>query len=391
MPKCRRLKVRSPLDGAISFESGERYVFAFVSLGFNLGPRSRRLRVVPETCVAAAGVRFASGGQSPLETTLPCVAVPRVVNRSAGRTLALALLALVALGVAAATIDTAVTGGAGGGVGSSGATGGGPTTADGVGPSRTGGSGGGLFRPVCIPFLTRPLVMAGLLALFAGLLAAAYRETRSALPVAAVFVSFGVPGYVLWAFLTVCSVGESSFGAVPGSELPNVSVPRGGGGAPRSGGGELTAPSAVFGLVLALALVGTVALLVLSTGDDEASDAAPVAEEEEPAVDVGDIGRAAGAAADRIERDADVENEVYRAWGEMTDLLDVSNPKASTPGEFADAAVAAGMARDDVTELTRLFEDVRYGGEAPTGERESRAVEALRRIESTYADAEAET
>ncbi|MFC6826515.1 DUF4129 domain-containing protein [Halopelagius fulvigenes] len=313
------------------------------------------------------------------------------MNRSAGRTLALALLALVALGVAAATIDTAVTGGTGGGVGSSGATGAGPTTADGFGPGRTGGSGGALFAPVCIPFLTRPLVMFALLALFAGLVAATYRETRSALPVAAVLVSFGVPGYVLWAFLTVCSVGGSSLGAAPGGELPNVSVPRGGGGVPGSGDGQLTAPSVVFGLVLALALVGAVALLFLSTGDDEASDAALAEEEDEPEVDVGDIGRAAGAAADRIERDADVENEVYRAWGEMTDLLDISNPKASTPGEFADAAAAAGMARDDVDELTHLFEDVRYGGEAPTEEREARAVEALRRIESTYADAGAET
>ncbi|RDI71331.1 DUF4129 domain-containing protein [Halopelagius longus] len=314
------------------------------------------------------------------------------MKRSAGRTLALALLALVALGVAAATIDTAVTGGAGGGVGPSGATGAGPTTVDDVGPAEEGGSGGGLFGPVCIPFLTRPLVMVGLLVLFAGVVAATYRKTRSVLPPLAVFVSFGVPGYVLWAFLTVCSVeGSTSAGVVPGAGLPNVSAPIGGGGASGSGGGALTAPSAVFGLVLALALVGAVALLVLSTGDDEASDAAVDEDAEEPDVDVGDIGRAAGAAADRIERDADVENEVYRAWGEMTDLLDISNPKASTPGEFADAAVAAGMARDDVTELTRLFEDVRYGGEAPTEEREARAIEALRRIESTYAGAGEET
>lgn len=312
------------------------------------------------------------------------------MKRTAGRTLALALLAVLALGVAAATIDTAVTGGSGGGFGSSGATGGGPTTADDIGTDGTGSPAAPLFAPVCIPFLTRPLVVFGLVALFVLLVGATYRETRSLLPVAAVFVSFGVPGYVLWAFLTVCSVDAPSNEGLAPPDPPNVSVPQGGGGLPGAGDGQLTAPSVAFGLVLALAVVGAVALLLFSTGDDEASgpDAAPE-ESADPEVDVGDIGRAAGAAADRIEGDADVENEVYRAWGEMTTLLDISNPKASTPGEFADAAVAAGMAREDVEELTRLFEDVRYGGRTPTAERESRAVEALRRIESTYAEGEA--
>ncbi|SFF89644.1 protein of unknown function [Halopelagius inordinatus] len=307
------------------------------------------------------------------------------MKRTAGRTLALAVLAVLALGVAAATIDTAVTGGAGGGFGSSGATGGGPTTADDVGTDGTGWSAPPLFAPVCIPFLTRPLVVFALVALFALLVGATYRETRSLLPVAAVVVSFGVPGYVLWAFLTVCSVDPSSNEVLPPPDPPNISVPQGGGGVPGSGDGQLTAPSVVFGLVLVLAVVGAVALFLFSTGDDEASDPDAVPEAADSEVDVGDIGRAAGAAADRIEGDADVENEVYRAWGEMTTLLDISNPKASTPGEFADAAVTAGMARDDVEELTRLFEDVRYGGRTPTEERESRAVAALRRIESTYA------
>jgi hypothetical protein len=45
------------------------------------------------------------------------------------------------------------------------------------------------------------------------------------------------------------------------------------------------------------------------------------------------------------------------------------------------------MDRGDVAELTRLFETIRYGGATPTEERERRAVEALRRIESTYAEA----
>nr|WP_282594522.1 DUF4129 domain-containing protein [Halomarina salina] len=69
----------------------------------------------------------------------------------------------------------------------------------------------------------------------------------------------------------------------------------------------------------------------------------------------------------------------------MTDPLDLSR-ETSTPGEFAAAAVDAGMSRDDVGELTRLFERTRYGGVAVDEGREQRATTALRRIERTYGD-----
>lgn len=97
------------------------------------------------------------------------------------------------------------------------------------------------------------------------------------------------------------------------------------------------------------------------------------------------IGRVAGEAADRLEGAASVENEVYRAWKRMTELLDVDDPDVRTPGEFRRAAVRAGMAPGDVDELTRLFEAVRYGDRQVTDDRERRAVDALRRIEETYA------
>jgi hypothetical protein len=307
------------------------------------------------------------------------------VNRTPARTLVLAALAVLALGIAAATIDTAVTGGSGGGFGSSGATGSGTSGADGFGVGENADGLGALLTPVCLPILTHPAVVLGLLALFTLLLVAVYRETRSMLPVAAVFVSFGIPGYVLWAFFTVCSGVRDVGGVAPGAPSGNFSLPQGGGGLPGSGSGQLTAPTALFGLLLVVALVGAAALLFFSTGDDDRPESTGETEAESPAVDVRDIGRAAGTAADRIEGDADVENEVFRAWSEMTRLLDIPNPRTSTPGEFADAAVAAGMERDDVAELTRLFEAVRYGGERPTDDREARAVAALRRIESAYA------
>jgi Tfp pilus assembly protein FimT len=79
--------------------------------------------------------------------------------------------------------------------------------------------------------------------------------------------------------------------------------------------------------------------------------------------------------------DDSVENEVYRAWQEMVEHLDVSDPNSTTPGEFERAAVDAGMQHEDVAALTRLFEDVRYGDNDPTDSREQQARELRRRID----------
>ena len=103
--------------------------------------------------------------------------------------------------------------------------------------------------------------------------------------------------------------------------------------------------------------------------------------------DLAAVGRAAGAAADRIDADADVTNEVYRAWDEMRGHVDGLDPDTAAPGEFADAAVEAGMDPTDVAELTELFAEVRYGGRDPA-DRADRAVAALRRIERTYGEGE---
>jgi hypothetical protein len=102
------------------------------------------------------------------------------------------------------------------------------------------------------------------------------------------------------------------------------------------------------------------------------------------------MGEAAGEAADRIDQSGDADNEVYRAWREMTEHIEVDRPESSTPGEFAAAAIETGMEPGDVEALTDVFEEVRYGGLPPTSEAESRAIDALRGIERSYADWEAE-
>lgn len=149
-------------------------------------------------------------------------------------------------------------------------------------------------------------------------------------------------------------------------------------------------------LVLALVALVSVAVLgaLLLSRRREGEAAAEQAESEETRTEDGDdttaLGSIAGRAADRIEagnsgNDA-AANEVYRAWREMTAQLDLDDPATATPGEFQSHAIAAGMSPDDVRELTRLFERVRYGGESATPAREERAVQVLRRIESTYGE-----
>lgn len=98
------------------------------------------------------------------------------------------------------------------------------------------------------------------------------------------------------------------------------------------------------------------------------------------------VGDAAGRAADRLlaDTDAAVTNEVYRAWREMTRVLDVSRPASSTPQEFAAAAIDAGLDPADVETLTDLFERVRYGDERVTGDRAETVATILRGIEAQY-------
>ncbi|POG53680.1 DUF4129 domain-containing protein [Haloferax marisrubri] len=315
------------------------------------------------------------------------------MDRSALRALALALLAVVALSVVAATIDSTVVsngGPVGFGGGETGGAVAGDTDETGIQP--TGGSSGDLSIPTpCLPWLLSPEILAGVALVFVLLGAYAYRETGSLLPPLAIYAAVGPPVVLLFALLTACR-REFSFSSRAAAAARNVSfLPAGGGGSLGDGGAAqaVSPPTLVFGLLLAAALVVAVFMLVTGTGDSpeaDDDDVEPIEEDEGP--NVAAVGRAAGAAAQRIEDgDADVENEVFRAWGEMTALLDVPNRRSATPAEFADSAVDAGMDRDDVGDLTTLFEEVRYGGFEATPERERRAVAALRNIEDTYADA----
>ena len=313
------------------------------------------------------------------------------MDRDRALPLIVALLAIVALGAAAATLDSTVVPGGGSGFGGDDAGVGGDSGGNATGsPAPADRNATGLAEGssvACLPVLAEPPALFAGLLLFVGLFAAVYRSTRSGVAAVAACGAVGLPVGLLWSALAVCGPAP----APPGSTAtPNEAATNGTGGAEGGSGGlgggaeALSSPTLLVALFVLIALL--VVVVVLSLGSDRpgATEEPPEEEpsEEEPAEAVG---RVAGSAADRIDAaDVDAENEVYRAWTRMTAALDVDSPETTTPRGFQRAAVEAGMDRSDVAALTELFESVRYGGLDPTDEQERAAVETLRRIEAGY-------
>ena len=313
------------------------------------------------------------------------------MKRETLSTALLALLAVVALGVAAATLDSAVTVDGGGGFGGGVEGGAGPTDdPDEISPSETPGSPLVLtLPPICYPVLRRPpalLLLAGTLLTIGAL---AYRETGSRFAASVVAGTVGFPVGVLWYGLSKCrdpATADALDVGLAGEEEGLLPAGGGGGSGLAGGSGNVSTPEAAFVAVVILAVVVSLLALVAAAGDDDASSGSGGRAEPEPDPadpDLAAVARTAGRAADRIEGDAG-DNGVYRAWREMTEALDVDRPASATPAEFATAAVEAGVDEGPVSELTEVFERVRYGGADPTDDRERRAAAALRRIEAEH-------
>lgn len=253
----------------------------------------------------------------------------------------------------------------------------------GSGPPGAGDGGSGFGGPlpegspgatVEIPFLTELLALLAALALVA-LLAYLFVHWRRVFRAVAVLVGLFV---AFWLFFQVFSPEPST--VVPPSLEPLPANGSSGGGDPDAVT-DPTFAAVVAVLALVVTLLGTVLAVRRRTSDRDRP--APADAEGDEAVRRA-VGRAAGRAAERIEGSDDADNEVYRAWREMTELLDVSRPETNTSGEFETAAVDAGMEPADVRELTELFELVRYGGHDLDQSDERRAVELLERIETRY-------
>lgn len=189
-------------------------------------------------------------------------------------------------------------------------------------------------------------------------------------------------------FLTVYFFGTDCQSTLDPSENNNPVVDSVGDAAGQGLVSPEISPVIIAG-VFGVAIVAVAAVLYRATGDQTVTTVQEEDEDEVDQPDVADLAAAAGEAADRLEEhNVDVDNEVYRAWWEMTSLLNAPDPETSTPGEFADAAVDLGMDETDVRQLTQIFEEVRYGKRDPKS-REGRAIEAFRNIESEYSDEDA--
>lgn len=278
-----------------------------------------------------------------------------------------ALLTIAALGFVATGLDDTAPNGSDGGVESNGATG-----SDGQ-PSGASGS----------ESVAAGLVIVLLVLAVGGVAYATYRESLPrwlvVVLVASVVVLLGL--VAVGQLLDPAGPGEQTSTETPDGSTPAAeSTPT----PPAAGSGTESGPLSTTTVLLSLgAMVAAGALAVTRFSRGVSEEPATEAEDESAAV-----AEAAGRAADELE-ETTLSNAVFRAWREMTDALDVENPETTTPAEFEDIAVDAGLARDDVSTLTDLFRDVRYGDGAATDEREERARTALRRIEEAYAENEA--
>ena len=78
----------------------------------------------------------------------------------------------------------------------------------------------------------------------------------------------------------------------------------------------------------------------------------------------------------------DAPPSIDDAWDALTDRVGLSNPEARTPGEFARAAIDAGLPAEPVRRLTAVVRDVTYGGLPRTDERISAARSAHEAIDA---------
>ncbi|MFB6150663.1 MAG: DUF4129 domain-containing protein [Haloarculaceae archaeon] len=301
------------------------------------------------------------------------------VNRKLLALTGLVLLSVVAMSMSAATLTSATGGGD-------------PVLQEQLGDrvrspdkqgSGVGGSSGeitGTAKPgeskvLRLAGCIQPLAsLPGTIAYFGGLIAFIYVLKRRFSLGVVIFAGYAITPVAL-AFYFLQTKCISAGGRPPGS-----------GGISRALNQTTPGPSGSGPLILAafaVLFVGVAVAVFFTSGEGEYLDEEED-EEGELDTDVEEIAEAAANAAERLEeRNADVDNEVYRAWWEMTQLLDVSSPETHTPGEFADAAVEVGIARRYVDPLTTLFEEVRYGHADPEA-REERAIEIFRAIDEEY-------
>jgi hypothetical protein len=99
------------------------------------------------------------------------------------------------------------------------------------------------------------------------------------------------------------------------------------------------------------------------------------------------IAKQAGLAAQQIEAGQEVQDVILRTYYRMEKILKeergLERPRNMTPAEFAESLGRYGLPRGAITDLTNLFEAVRYGSQQLGPELEQRALNAFRAIAMT--------
>lgn len=245
-------------------------------------------------------------------------------------------------------------------------------------PSFTGGDAGAASQ---LPGVVQVILVLAAIAVILGVL---YTFSEPRMLLAAVLIL----GLALVVALLANFAGfESGSGANPLDSTGEAGQP----GAPEDSPSPVSLLWAIAPLVgLLVVAAGFVTLSGAREGETD-EETIPGEEGAPEGDDAAALAQIAGETAERIEAaertNTSLENEVYRAWHEMTDQLQVANPESTTPGEFATAATKTGLDADAVAELTDLFEAVRYGGVEATEAREQRAVKVLQRVERSGMEA----
>lgn len=100
------------------------------------------------------------------------------------------------------------------------------------------------------------------------------------------------------------------------------------------------------------------------------------------------LAESARVALDALQAGEDVQDTILRCYRDMSRTLSRSRnlhrPQGMTPREFEQYLAEHGLHSDDIGRLTRLFEQVRYGGKTPGRRAEREAVDCLSAIVTRY-------
>jgi len=104
-----------------------------------------------------------------------------------------------------------------------------------------------------------------------------------------------------------------------------------------------------------------------------------------------DLAREAQDALDDIQAGGNLRNAVIRCYAEMSRVIsekrNIERGVTMTSHEFEERLVGAGLPKAPIQQLTRLFEDARYGDRDPGPAEEQRAVACLSAIVTAVANA----